>query len=367
MKSSSILAALSLVSLALILPSTADTFTLKDGTTLEGVILSETPDNYLMEVRISRSIKDQRTVAKADVVKISRELPDLKAYEAIAKLVPTPDLLTAAGYAANIAAVEKFTKAFPTSMKVKDADVLIATLKAESAQLAAGGVKFGGKFITPAEYKPNAYDLDARIQESKIRRLIDARQYIAALRLFGPFEAEFRNTKSFTNLKPSIINIIQSLVDEADENLKTLEDRRAQRKANVLTIPQADRANTITALNEETDAVEAAYNKEVANKEVWFTISPFHQASLEAMSTFGKSEIARLTTDVAAPGLDGGKIYQDFYNAVIAGPPPAPKEGEPAPAESPIKVALGAAKAAGIPGKYLAPLIEMANAQVPDK
>ena len=111
---------LSIITLCLLansLFSAADTFILKDGTKLEGKILSEEKDAYLLEVQITKSIKDERKVLKTDVADITRVSLDIIAYEAIAKFTPTPDLLTAAEYLQKISTTEKFLEAHPASAK----------------------------------------------------------------------------------------------------------------------------------------------------------------------------------------------------------------------------------------------------------
>lgn len=57
--------------LAVALPCAADTFLLKDGITLNGAVVSEAGDFYLVEFQVTKSIKDDRKIAKADVVKIT--------------------------------------------------------------------------------------------------------------------------------------------------------------------------------------------------------------------------------------------------------------------------------------------------------
>ena len=68
--------------MGLTLPALADTFTLKDGTTLEGSILRETDTSYVLEIKSPRASRTNG-LSKDDVVKIEREKPDLTAFEAI--------------------------------------------------------------------------------------------------------------------------------------------------------------------------------------------------------------------------------------------------------------------------------------------
>ena len=328
------------------LPCIADTFKMKDGTTLEGVILSTSADSYVVDVQVTKSIKDERTIPKADIEKIIREEPDLKAFEPLAKLVPTLDLLTADEYAASISALEKFTKAYPTGTKSKSAKSMLETLKSESAQVSAGGIKFNGEMISPADYQANAYDLDARIQEAKIRRFIAAAQFLSALRLFVDFDRDYRSTSSYEALLAPMKQVIEHQVSEAKQSLATLDARTKEQMVGLQRMALPDRKATEDAIASERAELEALYKAEKNAKQNWPTTSPFHKVSLEDTVKFGQAELIRLGAVKPVLGVDGGKSYREAWAAV--------RNGSAAPAA--VTAALASAKAAGVPPRYLAPL-----------
>ena len=51
----------------------ADTIILKNGTRYQGRVLKDEGESYLLEIQVTRSIKDERRVAKADIEKIEKE------------------------------------------------------------------------------------------------------------------------------------------------------------------------------------------------------------------------------------------------------------------------------------------------------
>lgn len=331
------------------LPCQADTFKLKDGSTLEGTIVSQEGDSYVLDVQITKSIKDTRTVAKADVLKIERAEPDAKAFEAIQKFVPVPDLMSADDCAGRIIAVEKFLKAYPAGSKSKQAKEMLETLKAESALLAAGGIRFNGEMLKAADYQANAYEIDARIQEAKIRSLMDEGRQLAALRAFSEFDQKFRSTAAYASLLPQVKPVIQAQVGEARQALATLDERFKQRQAGLLQMSAKDRPVTEAAIAEEAAALEAAFAAEKAAKITWPTTSPFHKASLEETVRHGQAELTRLSSQPLPAGMDGGRAYREAYQAVHQGTLPA------------ATAALAAAKAALVSPVYLAPLEELAK------
>lgn len=343
MKKNPILVALCLLTFPL--AANADTFRLKDGTSLEGRILSEEKDSYLLEILVTKSIKDERRVAKADVLKIEHEEPDLKAFESIVKLVPTPDLLTADDYDKRIAAVQKFLKEYGKSKKAKEANLILETLKTESASVFAGGIKLNGKIISPEEYLTNSYDLDARVQEARIRRLVYGNQHIEALRAFSEFDRDYRTTLSYGTLKPLMKQVIQSQMTEARKLLESYDERVKERTLGLERIATENRNAIETAIREEDAENEARFKAEKDAKQGWVTPHPFHKASLEEIVRFGGTELARLAVVKTTFGVEGGKAYRDLYTAVKSG-----AHG------SAVSAALSAAKAAAVPPRYVAPL-----------
>lgn len=345
-------ALLALISLAVPLTAKADKFILKDGTSLEATITSETPDAYVLEVQVTKSIRDERKVAKADVVKVERDQPDLKAYEAIAKMVPTPDLLTDQEYGVRINAVQKFLKDFPTGAKAKDAKAMLATLKSESGQVASGGVKFNGVIISPADYQLNVYDLDAHVEEARIRNLVTRGESLAALRAFSGFCVNFQSTSSFGSLLPLMMQVIKNHVAEAKESLLSFDARIKKRAVGLEQMSSEDRRSTDSAIKEEDAANEARFKAEKDAKVEWVTISPYNKSTLDETVRFGDAEISRLSNIKITVGQDGGKAWREAWTII--------KNGGSSTA---ISTAVTAARSAGVSPKYLAMLDEAAKAK----
>lgn len=348
MKTKFPLAALCLLSITL--PSHADTFVLKDGTSFEARVISETTDAYVLEVQVTKSIKDERQVAKADVAKKTADQPDLKAFESIAKLAPTPDLMAPDDYLLHIAAVEKFLKEYRASNKTKDAKAILETLKNESAQVTAGGIKYNGKIVSAADFKANAYDLDARVEEAKIRRLVDSSEFLAALRAFADFDRDYRTTLSYGALSPLIKQVIQNQVAEAKQLLLGYDARIKARDVGLQQMLTEDRKVSENAIKAETAELDARFKAEKSAKQVWVTTNPFNKASLEDTIRTGDAELVRLAAVKTVLGVDGGRAYRDLYSAIHSGANAAT-----------VTAAISAAKTAVVAPSYLAPLEEAAK------
>lgn len=305
MKKNPLIVTLSLWTAAL--PCMADTFTLKDGTVLEGRMLKEDADSYTVEIQVTKSIKDERRIPKADVQQVVTPKPDLIAFAPISKLLPTQDFLAAEDYAAKISLVKQFLEAHPHSSKAKEAHAILNTLKAEAASVAAGGLKMNGQIVTSAQYLANQYDIDARIQEAKIRSLIASNQTLEALRVFSNFDKDYRTTLSYGALAPLMGQVIKSYIDELKLSLLELGARIKAREQGLDRMAPSDRASTEAAIKEENAAIEANYQAEKTAKQNWPTITPYHKASMEDSIHFGESEITRLAAVKTVLGVDGEK------------------------------------------------------------
>jgi hypothetical protein len=321
----------------------ADTFILKDGSKLVGSILKEDATSYTLEVNVTKSIKDERVLAKADVEKVEAEHLDLTAFESIAKLAPAPDLLEAEDYAQRIQQVEKFLSDHRGSPKSKEAKAILSSLKTEANEVLAGGIKIDGKIITLAERRANAYEIDARVKEAKIRRLVSANQSLQALREFAAFEKDFRNTTANSALAPLMKQVITAYTADVENTRSSYDTRVKEREIGLDRMSATDRPITERAIREENAELELQFKKEKDAKIGWVTTHPFFKPSLDDTITFSKQELTRLSAVKSPPAVDGGKIFRDGLALIQS-------KGDSAG----VTALLSAAKSAMIPQTYIA-------------
>lgn len=335
---------------ALALSAEADTFILKDGSRIEGSIIREDATSYLIEVRVTKSIKDERIVAKDDIVKVEAEKKDLTAFEPLSHYIPVPDALTADEYSARIAAVEKFLKDYPDSSKASQAKAILSTLKNEANEILAGGIKTNGKISTAAEYRANMLDIDAGIREAQIRALLNGGHHLEGLRAFSGFDRDFSNTKARAALLPVIIQAINAYLAETERSLAGYDARAKEREVGLQRMQPDDRRQTQAALAEEAAELEKQLKAEKDAKVGWVTPHPSCKLSLEETLTFAKSEITRLSAAAKPQALDAGAAFRDALRKIQNSTDAAAKTA-----------ALAEAKAAMVSGKYLA-ILETAAA-----
>jgi hypothetical protein len=332
-------------------PLAADTFTLKDGTVLEGKVLRTEGDVLVIEYQVTKSIKDIRRVPKSQIAKVAEIKLDDKAFEAISKLVPTPDLLTAEDYEQRITAVKGFLAKYPKGAKAKEAEAMLKKLTEEAAVVEAGGRKFEGSMMPAADYRANAYDLDAKVQEMKIQTAVKNSQWLAALRAFAELDKDFQGSASFRASIPAVLKALQAFRTQINSSLSTYDTRMEKQAADLEAMASGDRTATKEALAEEATKLEARYQAEKAAQQVWVTPSSSHKQSLEDCSSLAESEIQRLTSPIEAGAGDPGKAYRNAWKVL---------RGEP-DAEAVEKV-MSEADAAGLPEKYKKMLEDAAKA-----
>jgi hypothetical protein len=334
----------------LALSAKADTFTLKDGSRVEGTILREDDTSYVVEVRVTKSIKDERVIPKENVVKVEGEKKDLIAFETIAHFIPAPDALAAADYASRIAAVEKFLKDYGGSSKMKQANAILSVLKKEANEILAGGIKVNGKIITAAEYRANALDIDAGIHEARIHALLKEGRYLEALRAFSAFDRDYRNTKARAALQPAILQTINGYLAQTAQSLADYGALVKEREVGLQRMQPDERRKTQEALADEAVGFEKQLKAEKEAKIGWVTTHPSYKPSLDETMSFGKLETTRITASATQPAVDAGTAFRDALRKIQNSTDAASKSA-----------ALSDAKTAMVSEKYLA-ILEAAAA-----
>lgn len=299
--------------------ASAEVFLLKDGTELTGKILREDETSYLLEIQVTKSIKDEKTIAKSSVLRVEKEQTELKEFEAIRALVPVADLQEAAEYDARITRVTKFLATETNRFRVEKAQQTLEVLKKEAAVIKASGVKIDGKLLTSSEREADVYAIDSRISELKTRNLIKNGQVLDALRMYANMDRDFKNTMATIDLRPEMIRQIKNYVNEAEMSLKSYDKRVKDRQMGLQRMGASDRALSEKALSDEAAALDARFKREKTAKIGWVTIHPFCKASLDETVSFGKQEITRLEAIKTTDNDDSGKVFRETLALIQSG------------------------------------------------
>ncbi len=334
-----------------LLPASADIITLANGEVLSGRVISETDDKMVIEIDVSDTIRDEKTFPKAEVKSVVKEEPDAKAFEKIDGLVPAPELLTVSDYDARIMAIEKFIQAYPKSGKITKAKQMLDVLNEERAVVREGGIKYGEEMISADDYEGNRYEIDVRISEGMIREAVSRRDFLSALRQFTAYEERFGNPAGKAELVPVILQVLKVYGASVSDSLDSYDRRVEKRISGLDSMAVEDRQKTERAIADEQARLDARYEREQADKQMWVTPDAYHKESLDSALKQTQSTITRLES---APMNETGdeplaEVYRVSYGKLGSGD------------ETEKKSVLTEARQKGLPDEYILILEERAG------
>lgn len=336
----------------LIATASADTFEMKDGTKLEGVILREEGSNYVLSVQITKSIKDEKVVAKSDVLKHVKERKDETEFEALATLVPTPDLKSAEAYASDIAKVENFLKKYPTSAKKAQAAKILDTLVGEHALVKDGGVKLDGKMISASDRAPNAYGLDAGILAKQFTTAAEKNDYLNALRAWSKLEAGYPGSNIYRENIQTALKVMRAYQMLVNTTLAGFDARTKERAAGLAGMNPGDRIRSEQAIKEQQDLYLARVDKEKTDGLKWLSLDPYVKLPLDETKRYLDTETRRLENLDLTYIPKTQEVYEETYKAVT-------KSGA---TKQEIDAALSKARGVSMPQQYIDILTKAAPA-----
>lgn len=338
--------------LALLGIAHADTIRLKNGTTYQGRVLKEDGEHYVVEVQITKSIKDEKRILKADVAEIVREQPDQKAFAELSTLAPAPDLLDSAAYQARIAKLYGFLKSYPTSPHAAKVKKMTAELENEQTAVEAGGVKINGKIISAEARQADAVEIDARVLAASIRGLADSNALVPALRKATELEKNFAGTVTFREFRPELQKIVATYRAQAAAAAADYAARAKERDSGLTQMQPNDRADTERALAEQSQAVKTRYHADKQAGVKWLVPDPWDKPALDEAARYADQESKRLETAKLDTTADAGKAWRDAWTAIHASPVD----------QTAVSNALSAARSANLPKSYLSRLEDEAKA-----
>lgn len=307
----------------LAISASADTIVLKSGEKIEGRILREDADCYVVEVKVTGSIRDEKILARSDVRYVEKEKPDETAYVEIKGLVPAPELLSKQGYETRIEKLEAFVKEHPSSKRVKEVKAMIDILVTELGIVGAGGIKIGEEMISAGDYEADAYAYDVRIADKQIKDAVSRLDLLSCLRKFTAYGERFGQPEGYAGLSALMTKVLKSYRASLNENLANLDKRIEKRQAGLASMTTEDRANTERALKEEMESAEKRFNAEKSSGEKWITPDEFHKESMTEALREVEAEISKLAAPTIGvqPAVSLAETYRITWEKLGFGTP----------------------------------------------
>ena len=190
---------------------------------------------------------------------------------------------------------------------------MLAILKTEGTAVQRGGFKLNGKIIPAEEYKANAYEIDAKVQEARVRDAMHKGDILGALRGITRIETEFASTSARSSIAAIKNQALQAYRAQITGLIRTYEARDAERKSGLARMTGEARATTEQAIAEEEAQFDRRFKAEKEAQQFWAITNPFHMDSLEdAQDAINQT----LQNQSEIPAADGGKAYRDAWTAI---------------------------------------------------
>ena len=229
----------------LVLPCSADIFTLKDGTKLDATIVKRTLEEYELEVQITKSLTERRTIKRSDVVDIKQINPaNVMFEEKIAGLVPIPPALGLEDYNSRIEVLESFLAEHKSTTVGRKAAAMLKQIESERDLVAKGGLRVAegdSGMVTAEELKANAIGIESSIAAAKFDKLVAERSFLAALRQYESLETEFFGSKAQREAIPLMKRLTATYRALLLRELDGLEGKKESRMSAVERLSPRDR------------------------------------------------------------------------------------------------------------------------------
>ena len=273
----------------------ADKITLKDGKVIEGEVISETDTEYVISVAYSKSIRTRKTFKKSEIADIQKEAPDLKPYEALKDVLPTPDRLSVVGYEQLIESrVKPFLNSFPNSKYTLEVKKTLATLESELARAKAGDVKLNGEWINAAEWNANALELDAQVLVKRMRALAARKSYRSALLIYDKINTEFHSADAANDASQVALQFLPKYSAQIKKLEAEAPAKLEKRDKALKSMAARDSSRMKKAYDEIEAKHQAALAKAKESRTKWLPVSEFDSRTLQTLARNIDTEITNI-------------------------------------------------------------------------
>lgn len=263
----------------------ADKITLKNGKVIEGEVVSETDTEYVISVAYSKSIRTRETFKKSEIADIQKEAPDLKPYEALKNVLPTPDRLSVVGYEQLIESrVKSFLNSFPNSKYTPEVKKTLATLESELARAKAGDVKLDGEWIDAAEWNANALELDAQVLVKRMKAFADRKSYRSALLIYDKINTEFRSSDAANDASQAVLQFLPKYSAQIKKLEAEAPAKLEKRERAIKAMAARDSSRMKKAYDEIEAKHKAALAKAEESRTKWLPVSEFDSRTLQTLA-----------------------------------------------------------------------------------
>ncbi len=306
----------------------ADHITLANGEVIEGEIISQTPTEYTIKVTFAGGIRDLKTFKKEEIKDIQEEQKDLKPYQALQHILPTPGGLTATKYDQIInAQVKPFLSQFPQSEYHAAVTNILEELEKEKAQVEAGDVKINGEWIAAKARNADAIGFDSKIALSKMNDLAQSGKYRAAMILHDQIQKQYYRSDAAREASETAKKVLTSYKKIVTKMLERSKDAKAAYEKNLKDITSRDAQRISKAFDQKLAQHHKAVEQAKAQRQKWIPTNEFDAKNLKKLLSHIQSTSKRLERPFRSSSRDVAEIYRQTWAYATAGDPERAKRG----------------------------------------
>ena len=292
----------------------ADTIKLKDGTTLEGKILEESPSTIKIEYNVTKNIKDIKSINRSEIKEIDKVSDDEIAFNTIKSLLPTDDLLSTDEYDKILGdKPAKFLALYPSSKHKDSVQKVIDEIKKEKAVTESGGIKLNGKWITGDEAAKDEYNHQAQILAVKIIKANKKNNYSLILNHFDELQMNYPYSIAYSETIPLIKEILPKYDTTLNREEKAYEVRNKEREDQYKSMEAEDKKRTEAAFQAGIKKFQLRKKEAKELKKIWLPVNKWDlQSILDVRRTIVKESDKLESLNISLSGSTAKALSSAF-------------------------------------------------------
>ena len=288
---------------------------LRDGTKIEGKILSVNTETVLIEVQTSPAIREEMSYPRSDVAKIQRASQDDVAYAEVAALSVPSTADNPAVYDPPLERVRSFMKNYAYSKNMPEARKLVAALEADRVRLVAGEIKLGGVWVAADASPAERTELGGRVQLAKMKESSDP---VAAMTAFEVLEKDHNTSSAYPDSVKVARDSLAKLRAELVRARADLERRTRDQEQGLKLASEDRRLQIEQGIAQEKSAIQAQIERVKQSGSKWVPVLSDTKV-LDDLSSLVESEEARLSKIDTATLAAGATAVSEAQRQLAAG------------------------------------------------
>ena len=277
----------------------ADTVFLKDGTQLKGEIIEDGPTGVTIEYFATPTIKDQRTVAKADVDRVEKNTPDQKDFKELGSL-DTPATVTDTSFYDPLIdrKLPEFIAKYPNSALNSDACERLKTLTEERARVQKGDQRLDSVWISASEIAADPYQTGALVKFTYIKAASASNSPNSSVEALKGYEL-LEKTYPGSAVMPDAVSLALQQLQQLQSQLATAKangEIELKNISNAIASARADEAkNMKDAMAQYENNAKASMASATADGSKFFPIFQKSKESIATLQALVLAERARIS------------------------------------------------------------------------